>query len=201
MDITPEELTDDPFEQEALDPHDYVVMEPDDPHYAEMAQLGNEISHNKAKLRPMRRQVTTYLNSSLSNKEIAEKVGCSPATVTNAKADPIVQRIVKLNERRNYLQAGPSKAQRMNMLWRIAKREEKPRPNTSIRAVDILNKQLGDYAQAEDSVNSGIVIRINNFTVNSAGPSDNNNSVTLEHEPDPTAEIAQFTPVTVKVRN
>lgn len=193
-----EGITDREFDQYLVEAGEADTIEPDDKMYAELEHLSTYIANHAQTLTPKQRAVLPYLSSGLNNREIAEKAGVGPQTVSKARQEPVVRRILALQERRNRLYSGPTSAQRAQMLWRIAKANEEKHPSTSIRAVDTLNKQMGDYRPADEAVGDKIVIQIKQFNVNSPGGDEK--EVNAAHDARrPVTVPGEFTPVQVEV--
>lgn len=166
MEIIPSEFTDDEFEQLLLTADNQATIEPDDKMAVQVSQIGTELANLRVKLPQAQRRCPPYLYSGLNNVKVAELAGCSPGTVAKARKNPDVRRILALLERLNRLHTGPQEAQRMAMLWRIAKREEEKQPRVAINALDVINKQAGIYQRDDGTSDGPVVVKINRFVVN-----------------------------------
>ena len=200
MDIIPSEFTADEFEQHILEISEYDALEPDDPLYVELAQVSNKLSNLQTLISKQQRQIFPHLsNLKLTAQEIAEKVGCNVQTVYSARKNPTIRRMLGLVEHTHRLHSGPSQAQRLQMLWQIAKREQFDKPSISIKAVDTINKQVGDYSTG-DSNTGGVVVNINEFVVGTVGevPIEAGDNMTIDQTE---AVEAVFTPITVEIND
>jgi hypothetical protein len=99
-----------------------------------------------------------------------------------------------------HYRSGPQKEARMQMLWRIALRNEASNPRVSITAIDIMNKQDGVY-KTEETQTVAPSIQINQFFLESGGP--HLRDVTKARPSIPRhpedAEDAVFTPIPISV--
>lgn len=166
-----DELTSDPYELAIINDDDLDEVEPTDPHYREVCRLTNEIAHISRKLPAKRKNVARKLLEGKTQVQIAQEIGCHPSTVSAALDDAGVKRQIVLLQRLNHIRRGPSQDARSAMLWRIAMREEERRPSISINAVNTLNKMDGTYID-ETTSDSGVVVKIQNFVVNTANAPD-----------------------------
>ena len=157
-------LTDDEYERDVLTPDRASMIEPDDPMYVEIAQLCHQIAHYKNKLPYKQRSILTPVLNNLTSAEIVKTHNVAAITVQSLRKNPHFQTISALQERIDRLNKGPDISQRMAMLWRIAKREETTKPTTSIKAIDIMNKQDGLYMAAEKTGNTiSVTVQTFNF--------------------------------------
>jgi predicted DNA-binding protein YlxM (UPF0122 family) len=163
MDYLPADLTDDEYERSLLI-HEDGPPDPNDPYHVEMHDIAVLLANFRSDLTAAQRRMIPYLHQNLPHKEVAEKAGCTPQTVTNALKNSSVRQCLRLLMQADRLQAGPSVQQRANMLWRIALRTEHDKPTTAIRAVDTLNKLAGDY-QPGDEGEGKTVINIREFRI------------------------------------
>ena len=185
------DLTEDEFEREILLADDHAALDPDDPMYEELDNLATHISNLSRTLPTKQRAMVPYLRANMTNVEVAEKVDSHPATVKTARDNPTVQRVMNLLQRVHLIHQGPTEQQRLYMLWSIAKRNYIDSPNTTIRAIDVINKQTQTY-QVEEIADGRVVVNIQNFTLNAA------HADTHEKIKDITpAQTAEFTPLVV----
>ena len=93
-----------------------------------------------AQLKPRQVEAIKLHHTGHSNTRIAEKLGVSIVTISRYIRLPKAKKL--LNLLRAYQSAidGPNKAQRINMLWRIARLNELDQPKTSIAALAELNR-------------------------------------------------------------
>ena len=92
--------------------------------------------------------------------DIAERMGVTVQTVSNATNSKPAQRLSALLAHHQLAIEGPTNAQRANMLWRIAKGNEKLQPRTAISAVDTLNKMSQAHYDQQQNTTQGNVINI-----------------------------------------
>jgi hypothetical protein len=155
-------LTDDEYELDALTPDRASIIEPDDPMYVEIAQLCHQIAHYKDKLPYKQRSILSPALNNVTPAEIIKNYGVSAGTLHALRKNPNFRTISALQERIDRLNRGPDLSQRMAMLWRIAKREETAKPTTSLKAIDIMNKQDGIYMSA-DKTGDTISVTVQTF--------------------------------------
>jgi DNA-binding CsgD family transcriptional regulator len=93
-----------------------------------------------AKLKPKQVEAVKQHHSGDTHVRIAERLGVTPNTISKYIKAPTAQHL--LNLLRAYQSAidGPNKAQRINMLWRIASRNEIDSPSTAIKALAEINR-------------------------------------------------------------
>jgi transcriptional regulator with XRE-family HTH domain len=196
MDNLLAQLTDDTFEQELIESGFAQEIEPDDPQFAELDMLSTHISALANTLPYKQRTLVPYIHPGhgYSQQEMADKAGCSVQTVSKARNSPTMLRIMALQERTRRIYGAPAQNQRIQMAWRIAKRNEKDNPNTSLKALDVLNKQAGDYS-IDLTPNNGVTVNIKEFTV-SQPPQQPQPQPQPQNSPPIDAE---FTPVTVQL--
>jgi hypothetical protein len=78
-----------------------------------------------------------------------------PNTVSRLVKSPKGQRLLNLLQYHLKLIEGPNEAQRRSMLWRIAVAEELISPNTSIKAIEALNKMHFQQEQLDQALPIG----------------------------------------------
>lgn len=79
-----------------------------------------------------------------SPKEIAGLVGYTTITVSRFLKTAPAQRLITLSRQLQRDLEGPTMAQRINMVSRVACANEVIKPDTCLKAVDLLNKMSGD---------------------------------------------------------
>lgn len=157
------DLTDDDFERQLLLLEDNEP-DPNDPYLTETYDTTVLLANFRADLTPVQRRVLPHVYAGCNNTEAAEKAGCHPATVAKALESPSFKQCLRLLTRMDHLRNGPSSEQRAHLLWDIAVRNRKDAPNTAIRAVDVLNRQLGAYSAPEDATTQrGPLVQVINF--------------------------------------
>ena len=189
------ELTECDYELDVLKADALADIEEDDPHFMEVSRIMHELAHISTRLGDKRRHVAGHVVAGHDRKTIAQKCNCSPATVGAALRDERVKRQISLLMRLNYIRSGPAQDARQAMLWRIARREEEMHPNISIKAIDVMNRADGIYQRAEDKDGGGVVVKINNFTLNQAAQNKNDEKI-IEAEVE---EDAEFKPLTFEI--
>ena len=116
------------------------------------------------------RKIAVELTFDLSIAKTAERTESSPQTIKKYAELPEVKRYLTLARQRNQMMAAPTIADRLNMAWRIAQRNEVTDPKVSLSAIDLINKATGIYTP-EDSKNKDTrpVVVLGNFTLNMHG--------------------------------
>lgn len=194
MKLIPSDFTDDEYERSLLI-HEDGPPDPNDAYHVEMHDIAVLLANFRDQLTPIQRRAIPFIHQGLNNTEVAQKADCSPQTVAKALKDPNVRQCLRLLMQADRLQAGPSSEQRVNMLWRIANRTEKKQPTTAIRALDVINKQMGAYAP-EESTPRAPVINIKNFIMEQKErPRDIPSRPA--NKPEEEAEDAVFTPISL----
>jgi len=190
------ELTEDEFEREVLLSTDYAERDPDDPMFHELANLATHIQNLTNTVPYGQRKLIPFLRQDGTNVSKAEKANVSTATVAAAMNNPTVKRIMNLLNRIHHMRMGPTEEQRLYMLWTIAKREQIKKPNVTLKAIDIINRQRGVYADPTGKNGAGgFVVNIQNFSVTA------NNPTTHEKIRDitPPPSHSKFVPVTIEI--
>jgi DNA-binding CsgD family transcriptional regulator len=162
-------LTDDELERDLLTADHADVVEPDDQCTLEMSRIAHELQSRRLKIPARQRRCIPYLMSGMTDVDIARQLGIAASTVARARRQHHVRRYMALLLRRERIMTGPTEAQRMALLWRIAKREEYDRPAIAIRAIDVLNRQTGSYIHEEQAA-TGVVVNINQFRMDGSAP-------------------------------
>ena len=95
-----------------------------------------------------------------SFKDVGKQLKLTPKTISVYSRDPEVRRLIALLRYKDQLNDGPNHEHRKAVLWRVAKDNEKKRPNTTISAIQEINKMSGTYH--DQTTPTGINIQINN---------------------------------------
>ena len=142
-------------------------------------------------LEPGSYDLIVRVQSPLGTEEITRAITTSAQTITKAITSPKGLRLMSLLTQLTELRTGPALEARRAMLWRIAQRAELKQPTVTLKALDMLNKQAGDYqSDVEQAKGPLFTISINTFA---------DAPTTLST---PTADIieGEFSPVTVEVK-
>jgi hypothetical protein len=150
-------LTTDPFELELLEEDMLDVVEPGDPYYREITQIGMKISALRARMPPKHVKIMNALMAAQPKIEIIKELKTSYVTIKKVMLSKNVQEMLACQYRSARLRKGPSMAARAALLWRIATDNEHINPRVSIAAVDTLNRQEGVYQKDEDKAKDTIV--------------------------------------------
>ena len=108
---------------------------------------------------PRHVEIVRLVHQGIAPDEIKNRTG--RANIPTLMKKPASRRLLALLQHLSFAVSGPNIAQRKNMLWRIAQREEDPAPRTAIAAISELNKF--DLAQnpAEQTRTGTTIIQIN----------------------------------------
>lgn len=126
-------------------------------------KIRNVIVMQTMRMHPNHVEVIKQAHRGVDVKDIAEAVGLTPETVRNIQKREKGQRLRALLIHLDQALDGPSEAQRKNMLWRIAVKNEEEDPRVAISSVDSLNKmdQAAKQMVAQSTGNMPINITIN----------------------------------------
>lgn len=161
------QFTDDDLERQALSA---IYVEPtsqSDSHHEEVQRLVLQLATATRALSPKHRKIVELFFQGKTKREIIDQLQTSYPTIASALSSPKGLKLFSLYTQISELRSGPSREARTAMLWRIAKRAEGKAPSVSLKAVDILNRQAGDY-KVEDTHETGLVVNINQFTLTAA---------------------------------
>lgn len=148
-----------------MDPLEYKYLESDDPSRIEVARLQYQLANLRATMPPKRRNIIEMFFRGHDKKDIAKSLKTSNPTINIAINDRKGLKMLSLFSQLDELRNGPSKQQRRNLAWRIALSNEHKSPATSLRAVDLINRQSGDYQSERDQPDGGLTVNIQNFVI------------------------------------
>jgi hypothetical protein len=186
-----EQYTEDDFERQELTASYVEPTSAGDDHDEEIQSLTQQLGTAARSLPLKHRQIVEQFFQGKSKTEIIDQLNTSYPTINKALGSSKGIQLFALYTQLTQLRLGPSLEARRAMIWRIAKRAEVKAPSVSLKALDLLNRQAGDYTP-DETQEAGLTIKINNFTVNAAP-----NTPTTT----PTDNIleGEFTPVKVNV--
>lgn len=148
--------------QEALP--DHVALDPyhpDNDEYTKTERRLRALCVTAAKkMRPKHVDIITMHVLGTKNADICQKVGLGSATVSKVLNDPKNDELKAILHHLNRHREGATLNHRKGILYRIAIDNEQNRPNTSISAIQEINKMTGVYQ--EQSTPNKIQIVINN---------------------------------------
>jgi len=186
--------------EEARLAHQVSYLEPDeysDPDQMTQARVAHELSQLRTAMPQRHRQIAEMFFKGSTKAEITKALKTSPATINTALASPRGLKLMALHTRLEDLRNGPSLSSRRNMAWRIALKGENTHPLTALRALDMLNKQSGDYKPDADAQEAGLTVNIQNFQVSVHHESQRQQPKDIT----PTSTGEEFTPITIEVDN
>ena len=149
------------------DPEEFLDRNhPENDQYMKSVEhVQRKIMHASSQLRHKQVQILKTVFTGLNFTDTAQKHHTTPSTVSRLVKSPNGQRLLNLLQYHLKLLEGPAEAQRRNMLWRIALKEEQIDPKTAIKAIEALNKmhfQQHTINQDESSADKpNVVININ----------------------------------------
>lgn len=136
----------DPFEEGIntdLLPPEYL-LDSDNPandqYLRQIEAIKRLIVAQSAIMRPTQIEIVKKRHLGKRTKDIAAEVELSPVSVSRSMRDPKAQRLLALLSHLGLMMEGPREAQRRNLLWRIATKNELIDPRVAISAVSELNK-------------------------------------------------------------
>tara|TARA_R110002020_G_scaffold170207_2_gene359578 strand:- start:10959 stop:11489 length:531 start_codon:yes stop_codon:yes gene_type:complete len=135
---------------------------PPEPFADRLATLITRASNLSYRIPPRQRLAIKLFATGSTPQQIHSEHEISPATTNRAIDSAKGRQLLSIYNQIEELKGGPTLAQRRDLLWRIATTAELNAPNTAIRAADVLNRQAGDYQNAEDK-DPNITIKINTF--------------------------------------
>ena len=190
-----DQFTEDDIERQQLRANIYEPTSQADPHHRELEELQHQLSIYARSMPQTHRKIVQMFFRGSSKTDIITELHTSYPTIKKALESPKGLRLMSLMGQVSELRAGPAHEARRAMLWRIAKRAEVPKPSIALKALDILNRQAGDYATEEER-DGGIKITVKQFVMNM-----------IEHNPDLPKDVAghttpqtlegEFTPIKV----
>lgn len=158
----------DPFEEGIntdLLPPEYL-LDSDNPandqYLRQIEDIKRLIVAQSAIMRPTQIEIVKKRHLGKRTKDIAAEVELSPVSVSRSMKDPKAQRLLALLSHLTLLMDGPREAQRRNLLYRIATRNELTDPRVSIAAVAEINKMShqGQVLAKGGGGGSGNVVQI-----------------------------------------
>lgn len=163
----------DPFEEgintDFLPPE--CLLDSDNPandqYLRQIEALKRLIVAQSALLRPTQIEIVKRRHLGKRTKDIADEVEMSPVSVSRNLKDPKAQRLLALLSHLSLMMDGPREAQRINLLSRIANRNELIDPRVSIAAISEINKmnhQGKVLANGGGGASNVVQIIINNET-------------------------------------
>ncbi len=134
------ELT--PYDEEVLEPEDMLAEgHPANDQYLQNQKLmQQQIVDQSNRMTPVHVMIVKHHHTGLNNKAIAHKLGITPTTVSRVIKSPKGQRLKTLLAFYQHGIEGPTVAQRKNMLWRMAVKNEDDRPTVSKECIAELNR-------------------------------------------------------------
>ena len=192
-----EDFIDDDLERQQLRASIYEPTSQADPHHRELEGLQHQLSIYARSMSPLHRNIVQMFFRGHPKPEIIEQLGTSYPTINKALNSPKGLRLLSLMGQVSELRAGPAFEARRAMLWRIAKRAEIPKPSVALKALDILNRQAGDYANEEAS-DGGIKITVKQFVMNMIANNPDLPRDIADHR-SPTTIDGEFTKVKVPI--
>ena len=175
-------------------PHDrsayYTPHHSVDSTQIEIERLTHQFQIQQQKQTRTQRNITRMYFNDHTNLEIQHKLETTLPTIRRTLGLPRTLRTLSIMQQLNELRGGPSSDDRRNMAWRIAQHNEQASPSVALKAIDLLNKQSGEYIP-EETKHQGITINVQNFTIANTQP----------QQPAPIKDItpSEFQPVTIEV--
>jgi len=166
---------------------------PQDPTRAEIERVTFQLQIQQQKQTRLLRKLTHLLHNDTPKAEIIDQLETSYATINNTLKLPRTYRVLSLMQQLHELKGGPTADDRRNMAWRIALSAEEKSPTTSLKAIDMLNRQAGEYQTNKDNDSSGLTINVLNFQA----PNPQTAIPQHEKEINPNHQHQQFQPVTI----
>jgi hypothetical protein len=183
-------FTDDPVEQEILGSQRIEPLDPDCLYDVRTNILLKNVNAIQTKLKFKHQQWLRELLSGSTPATVAKNHDVTPQSVYNVLRKPKAQEFLHLIAQLKALEGGPTDAQRLDMLWRIAKREELDNPKTAIQALDVINRQKGVYRPDDTKSEGPLKITVNQFVM------DANKTARISNKTN--VIEGEFTPVTVE---
>ena len=183
LDITPDPLLDH-LDWENPDHKNYVLVVQD---------LARDMAIAAANMTANQRRVAQALAKELNYVKAAEQAGVTPQTVARHSREPIVNRYLRMHRQRTAMISAPTIADRLNMAWRIALKNEHLNPKVSLQAIDLLNKATNLYQTPDTESNQMPTIVLGNFTIN------NNGTVAPTNTDERKGDIIDVTPIEVVI--
>ena len=120
------------------------------PHQTQLDRIYAQLARTQTQVSKKYRLILDEWFKGLSTGEITKEHGIAHNTIKRALNDPKSLKYLSLLQQQEELRGGPTQEERKALLWRVALKQETSNPQHSIKAVDTLNRQAGDYQQAED---------------------------------------------------
>jgi hypothetical protein len=134
---------------------------PENDHYMKAVEhVQRQLMAQTQQLRPKQVNMLKTIFSGQNYAQTAKTHQAAPQTVSRLVKSPNGQKLLNLLQYHLKLIEGPNEAQRRNMLWRIAVKEENAKTTTSIKAIAELNKMHFQVQEAQ-TVQVQTVIHIN----------------------------------------
>jgi hypothetical protein len=185
-------FTEDAIERQELEAQYIEPLTITDPHHTQVRQTSDQMAYLARSMPPRHRDIVVRYHKGETKAEITRAIKTAPQTITKAITSAKGLRLMSLLTQLTELRTGPALEARRAMLWRIAQRAELKQPTVTLKALDMLNKQAGDYqSDMEQAQGPLFTISINTFPPTADAP--------LKH----TADIieGEFSPVTVEVKD
>jgi hypothetical protein len=132
---------------EPLDPE--LVKDPyhpsNDRYYRSLDDIKKRIVHQQGIMKPKEVEAVKLALSSMSNTDIAKRIGVTPATASKYIRSENGRRLRQLIGHLQHQLDGPNLEHRQAILYRIAIDNEVERPNVSIQAITEINKMTHAY--------------------------------------------------------
>ena len=163
----------DPFEEGIntdLLPPEYLLdsdSPANDQYLRQIESIKRLIVSQSALLRPTQIEIVKKRHLGKRTKDIAVEVDMSPISVSRNLKEPQAQRLLALLSHLSLMMDGPREAQRKNLLYRIAARNELIDPRVSISAIAEINKMTHQgqvLAKGGGGPSNVVQIIINNDT-------------------------------------
>jgi hypothetical protein len=149
--------TEHPTEHE--DPQDFLDRaHPENDQYMKgVEHIQRQMMATSNLLRPKQVNILKTLFTGENYTETAKRHHTTGQTVSRLAKSPNGSRLLSLLSYHLKMIEGPNEAQRRGLLWRIAIDNEKQRPNTSIAAVESINKMQFQEKQIESGTTGNVV--------------------------------------------
>mgnify|MGYP001822279407 CR=1 FL=1 len=158
-----DQFTDDEIERQQLKATYVEPTSQSDPYHEEVQQLAQQLTTLSRAMPFKHRQIVEMFYRGHTKVQIIEKLHTSYPTINKVIESPKGVRLFALLAQMSELKGGPTMEARRAMVWRIAVRAEHRAPSVALKALDILNKQAGDYVPEELAQDAGTHITIKEF--------------------------------------
>ena len=129
--------------------------------YAELNHTKRAVTAHSQSLRPIQRQAVAMHRGGMNYTEIANKLDVGNTTVSKWINNPNAKILIALMDHHQQQIDGPNIEHRKAILYRISMDNEKFNPNTSIKALQEINKMSGVYETGDLNIGNQINIQIN----------------------------------------